>query len=658
VLVEQRVREVQTGGISRNGEFTIRTCAESFEALSSGIYSDKIGAIIRELACNAWDSHVVAGNNNPFDVKLPNKLEPDFFVRDYGTGLSEDAIYELYTQYFFSDKRDSNELTGCLGLGSKSPFAYKDNFTVTSWYDGVKSVYSMHINEKGSPAVAKLGEAPSDEPSGLEVRFAVKYPHCNEFAEKAKDKLSWFKIRPNVTGIGNFSFQEIKLYYEGHGVGLNKEYESFLVMGNVKYPLSNIFSYNSLPGHYIESGIVIYAPIGSCDITTSRESLAKTPKTLKYIEDRVNDFDKKLSQELETQFSQCASLWDLKWEYYHFAHFRKIVGRIAGNVQWRGQKVPGPSISVDVDDVVYYIDKYERQKINKNGRFGSLSITPEYLPRKDAVYLNDMSQLGLRTAQQHMIAQNIDKAIFLSSFADVNRLVEAGVPFIRTSSLPPAERQKSVRTSRKADGKVWAHRFTNRSVYGTKRVSPWQYEQVDLTSLPPYLEMKEGKPQFLGNELYNTNDLVSQVMPTFYGVSQQYLSKVQKAGWPKLEDFLRDKRKTISLTDADYADYRSICDCLDVFGKPEFSQFVQQLSGDVRTLLDRVVVVGNMDDKDVEFIKLYNGLFNNPVDPSSLEQEILALSSKYKLVSFLSGEIYQPEMAKHVLKYMRFVDGE
>ena len=59
------------------GEFRIRNSAKAFNILSSGLYANKIRAIIRELSCNAVDSHVAAGKaNTPFDVHLPNALEP------------------------------------------------------------------------------------------------------------------------------------------------------------------------------------------------------------------------------------------------------------------------------------------------------------------------------------------------------------------------------------------------------------------------------------------------------------------------------------------------------------------------------------------------------------------------------------------------------
>ena len=80
------------------GEFRIRNSAKAFNILSSGLYANKIRAIIRELSCNAVDSHVAAGKAGvPFEVHLPNSLDPFFSIRDFGTGLTHEQVTNIYT---------------------------------------------------------------------------------------------------------------------------------------------------------------------------------------------------------------------------------------------------------------------------------------------------------------------------------------------------------------------------------------------------------------------------------------------------------------------------------------------------------------------------------------------------------------------------------
>ena len=137
------VNTVERSGQFEESNFSIEASAKAFFILSDGLYSNKIKAVIRELSTNAYDSHVDAGcPETPFEVHLPTQMEPHFHVRDFGVGLSHEDCMKLYTTYFYSNKTDRNDSVGCLGLGSKSPFAYVDSFTVESYYEGTYRVYT------------------------------------------------------------------------------------------------------------------------------------------------------------------------------------------------------------------------------------------------------------------------------------------------------------------------------------------------------------------------------------------------------------------------------------------------------------------------------------------------------------------------------------
>ena len=141
------VNEAVLSNVGQIGEFRIRNSAKAFSILSSGLYANKIRAIIRELSCNAVDAHKAAGTTDvPFEVHLPTALEPFFYIRDFGIGLNHDQVTNIYTTYFESTKTASNDFIGALGLGSKSPFSYTENFTVTAIKDGRKGLYTAFIN--------------------------------------------------------------------------------------------------------------------------------------------------------------------------------------------------------------------------------------------------------------------------------------------------------------------------------------------------------------------------------------------------------------------------------------------------------------------------------------------------------------------------------
>src|SRR3954462_183715 len=104
------------------------------------LYSNPVLAVIREYSTNALDAQIEAGVDRPIEVTLPGPLSPFFKVRDYGDGLNEDDIRDIYSQYGTSTKRASNDVVGMLGLGCKSALTYTDQFTVTGIKNGVMTM--------------------------------------------------------------------------------------------------------------------------------------------------------------------------------------------------------------------------------------------------------------------------------------------------------------------------------------------------------------------------------------------------------------------------------------------------------------------------------------------------------------------------------------
>jgi DNA topoisomerase VI subunit B len=124
MIIQQHQSTAESSGFQGVNNFTIKASAKAFRILSDNIYKNKIAAIIRELSTNAVDSHFDAKQTRPFEINLPDQLDPTFRIRDFGTGLAHDQVMHLYTTYFESTKDKSNDYNGTLGLGSKAPFSY------------------------------------------------------------------------------------------------------------------------------------------------------------------------------------------------------------------------------------------------------------------------------------------------------------------------------------------------------------------------------------------------------------------------------------------------------------------------------------------------------------------------------------------------------
>lgn len=169
--------------ISSDFEFTIKASKHAFKILSDSLYSNKIQAVVREYLTNALDAHIASKREIPFIITEPseNILEGTRYwgVRDFGSGLSKEGIKKYYCTYFSSSKQESNDFTGMLGLGCKSAFAYTQQFSVTSWFNGEKTEYLLFI-DNGLPQITEIYSEPSNEPSGIKVSIPVKELDVNK----------------------------------------------------------------------------------------------------------------------------------------------------------------------------------------------------------------------------------------------------------------------------------------------------------------------------------------------------------------------------------------------------------------------------------------------------------------------------------------------
>ena len=309
--------EAIMSNVSEVGEFRIRNSAKAFNILSSGLYANKIRAIVRELSCNAVDSHTAAGKQNtPFDVHLPNSLEPWFSIRDYGTGLSHDQVTNIYTTYFESTKTASNEFIGALGLGSKSPFSYTDNFTVTAIKDGVKGIYTAFINEQGVPSIAKMMDEQTTDPAGVEVKFAVEDRYdFDKFRREAQYVYEYFKLRPVVSGDSGFKFKDPD--YKEKDIIPGVHYcadgrHSYAIMGNIKYPIDVPNADKALGGlqGLLSCGLVMEFNIGELDFQASREGLSYIPQTIEAIKNKLVALNGQLAIHIAQEADKITNLWE------------------------------------------------------------------------------------------------------------------------------------------------------------------------------------------------------------------------------------------------------------------------------------------------------------------------------------------------------------
>jgi hypothetical protein len=311
-LAEAKGTIVRDGIVGEAG-FKIAATAKAFEILSSKLYTDIPRAIVRELSTNAYDAHVEAGRAaTPFEVHLPNFLEPWFEIRDYGPGLSPDSVKQIYTVYFASTRSESNEFAGCLGLGSKSPFAYTDQFLVTSYVDGVAYSYSLFKNERQEPSITLLSESPTKESNGVAIRIAVKQHDFSAFIQAASKVYTHFNVKPNIKGSNDVKLTKspaevVGKDYEIRG-GSDRYSDNALtvIMGQVAYRVGQInLEQYGFSGY--DTRIDLHAKIGECQTAASREELHMDKTTMAWIEAKLRAIIEDLRQRMKDEAAKAAA---------------------------------------------------------------------------------------------------------------------------------------------------------------------------------------------------------------------------------------------------------------------------------------------------------------------------------------------------------------
>lgn len=304
--------------------------ADSVDVLMTNLtslYSNPVKAVVREYASNALDSHIKSGQTKPIEVSMPTEQNPVFVVRDFGVGMSKDEIANVYSRYGRSTKTNSNDEIGGFGLGCKSALAIADRFDIVSVKDGVKTTAFIKKNARGVGVVHFVSEDKTTDANGVEVSIPVDYNRISAFQENTKIFDTWAVGTALVDGQPNKAVQyqdnylaiapagEVSAWVEikkasafrtnRYGYGSLFSHITFNI-GGIAYELEKTW-FNSNDGitsqlsnsnDFISSlsvmldnnHAVINLPIGSVDLTPSREAIMITEKSVATLVSSLRDF--------------------------------------------------------------------------------------------------------------------------------------------------------------------------------------------------------------------------------------------------------------------------------------------------------------------------------------------------------------------------------
>ena len=326
-----------TLGLGDKKEFTIDTSNQMIVSiLRDRLYSNKIGAVSREVASNCRDANREAGREDMpiiIEIGINHSLleEEKLYIsfKDDGIGISPDRIENVFLKYGSSTKRDSNNQTGGFGIGAKTPFAYNNEFIIETISESLNGSLKKHIyqaiilNEMGveSSQLILISEESTTEKTGTKIIVPIKSSDRDSFESEIITATSFWDIKPNYKGFTNSKVDSKELFVgEGWKVlFLNKNNltssikninnnSPFLIVDGIPYKMPHInLSTNSpingsITNYHYENEYthpVLEFKTGELTLSASREEVEETDENKSLILNRVLEMEKQILKEGE-----------------------------------------------------------------------------------------------------------------------------------------------------------------------------------------------------------------------------------------------------------------------------------------------------------------------------------------------------------------------
>jgi len=609
--VEEITYEVERSAVLRRQKFSISVNSFSIQQLSKNIYSNPIRACIREVSVNSLDAQVANGETRPIEITLPNLYAPNFICKDRGIGLSEDDVFNLYANFFESSKRESNEFTGAIGIGAKSIFAVSQTNQIISCHEGIRSVYSINMDEKGIPEVLLLEQSETDE-TGFEVIVPVPTHQHQQFKTEAEYVFQFFDQKPIITG-QNVTIKDIESKFNGSyfKVGTNLG-SSFIVCGNVAYPLSVDYDWPN---------VLVRAPIGAIDFAPSREQLSSTEKTNAFIRKAKQDILNEVKADLQSKLEELKTEWEVcKFLNKTCDFHNKSVYRICENSHavWKGREI-------NLGRVCIRVPKHIEARAVENGRKRVLdSIYPG-----DKIYVQN-TKLAMFT---HI--KDLGGKAILSMRGELWRPI---VKWLKSKGAKPEDFLLTADIDRPARKRSVRNKVFQYSPAGAEKLC-W----VPISAPPEkcYYVYLEGYKARIGKYLYAGNLSTVKDLDKALDLPIVGLRKSQQPpkGGIDLSSYLQSVSDANALPNA--SDYYQInTDNLDMFAElaPDIAAFVGELEK------------AHQAESPTRLITIAQRIY--PVDrPVQRWKETLQnLKDKYDFLTFIDSPKPQIEI---LLKYLR-----
>lgn len=311
-LEQQEIEESQSGDFDTiQGGIESKNLGLALTMVSKNLYSNAIGSFIREITTNAYDANVDNNTVEPVDINIFREDDTYFITfTDRGKGLDPNTFETIYMNWFSSDKRGTNKKHGGWGLGSKSPFAYQDNFEIITRVNGFEYSYIL-VNKQPQPEATLISKEPFVESSfthnGTTIKIEINKEDLYTVNRECYNQLCYFEnvyIKNEIHYYDN----NFKLYESEHFILRNSSRPfgdaMHIVLGQVPYPIDWL----KLDIPIVNIPVALKFQIGDLDVTLSREAIDYSKD---YVIDRIKEKIKIVKTDLIDRYKKQIVVDDL-----------------------------------------------------------------------------------------------------------------------------------------------------------------------------------------------------------------------------------------------------------------------------------------------------------------------------------------------------------
>lgn len=592
MIIERNEKKVEVSANVPRYQASIAINPETFSILIDGIYEDKILAACREPLFNAVDAHTEAGClEKPIVIHSPTDLEPWYSVKDGGIGMDYNMVTQTFMMLGASTKRESNELIGAKGIGSKAPFTVTDMFSVISIKDGTKTVYSVH-KDRGIPEVVPLHESKTIEGNGVEIKFNVDPMETEKYRRAIISCLRYAKFPyeindPFVTSSIRDRTYPVQYTFKDEESGwmlemyssVSNNADSVVVMGQQPYKSKFLSNNPEWPL------MMVSIPIGDCDVNPGREWTIEG-KNDRGFEERLKTFVQtaldRRGEEIYHELRKLSKLADV------LAYMKRVGGWFATKygAKYIAELFAEHTNSLNIKECVTYNGHGEKRRMDK---------TYSYTDMMNGFHLvyNDINKLVRSRCNQ--LVDVTGKAVYLTDNLGVAQMCDNPFFVGMIHKLSDLEKRPASKSEKKYGGyglyepghPVWIIEQDG-SIRKT-RISRADFEDIKYAMI--YSGGQARGSCDLGSTAYLSTRKQPETFLSDLGIDDKlYIVPLNRVGW--LEDDVRtitqeDLYKIASSNLLEYhldqltgrSDYRSLVNDLKILGveivkDPEYKEKV------------------------------------------------------------------------------------